>query len=77
MSKKRCTHLERLRTVTPSERGSEECLALGQHWLPLRVCRCCSRMGCCDESPGRNATKHFQATQHPIIEGYAPSAGWM
>lgn len=43
----------------------------------LRVCRRCGRMGCCDESPGRNATKHFQATQHPIIEGYAPPAGWL
>jgi len=35
--------------------------------------RTCSR---CDESPLRHATMHFQASGHPIIEGYDPPEGW-
>ena len=27
-------------------------------------------------SPHRHATKHFHATDHPIIEGYDPPEGW-
>ena len=34
------------------------------------------RVGCCDDSPNRHATKHFHATRHPIIEGYDPPEGW-
>ena len=33
-------------------------------------------VGCCDQSPGKHATKHFHATRHPIIEGYDPPEGW-
>jgi Zn-finger in ubiquitin-hydrolases and other protein len=29
-----------------------------------------------DDSPNRHATKHFNATGHPIIEGYDPPEGW-
>ncbi len=34
------------------------------------------RFGCCDDSPHKHATKHFHATQHPVIEGYDPPEGW-
>jgi ubiquitin-hydrolase Zn-finger-containing protein len=43
---------------------------------PLRICRTCGHVGCCDDSPNRHATKHFHATGHPIIEGYDPPEGW-
>jgi len=71
-----CSHLETIRDVTPSARGCEECLKIGQEWFHLRVCRTCGHVGCCDQSPGQHATKHFHATQHPIIEGYDPPVGW-
>src|SRR5438046_5879897 len=32
-------------------------------------------VGCCDDSPNRHATRHFHATQDPIIEGYDPPEG--
>jgi hypothetical protein len=72
----RCTHLGLIRDVTPSALGCEECLRLGQAWFHLRVCRTCGHVGCCDQSAGRHATKHFHATSHPIIEGYDPPEGW-
>jgi uncharacterized membrane protein (DUF373 family) len=45
-------------------------------WLHLRVCRTCGHVGCCDQSLNRHATKHFQATRHPIIQAYDPPEGW-
>ncbi len=71
-----CTHLDSIATVTPSAPGCEECLKLGDTWVHLRLCRTCGHVGCCDQSKNRHATKHFQATAHPIIEGWDPPEGW-
>jgi hypothetical protein len=71
-----CTHLHTIRAVTPSARGCEECLKSGDEWVHLRVCRTCGHVGCCDQSKNKHATKHFHATQHPIIEGYDPPEHW-
>jgi hypothetical protein len=73
---KTCGHLSGIRTVTPSALGCEECLETGAEWLHLRICRTCGHVGCCDQSPGKHATKHFHTTRHPIIEGYDPPEGW-
>ncbi len=73
---KGCTHIAGIRDVTPSALGCEECLKTGSVWLHLRICRTCGHVGCCDDSPNKHATKHFHATQHPIIEGYDPPEGW-
>jgi len=71
-----CTHRHEIHQVHPSARGCEECLALGSAWVHLRICRSCGHVGCCDQSPHRHARAHFQATHHPIIEGYDPPEGW-
>lgn len=72
----RCDHLETIKVLTPRTAGCQECLKTGSVWLHLRLCRSCGHVGCCDQSPGRHATKHFRATGHPIIEGYDPPEGW-
>jgi hypothetical protein len=72
----RCSHAASIKKVHPSARGCEECLKIGQEWVHLRICRTCGHVGCCDQSPGKHATKHFHATQHPVIEGYDPPEGW-
>lgn len=66
---KPCTHTASIAVVTPSAPGCEECLESGSEWLHLRSCRTCGHVGCCDDSPNRHATAHYQATRHPIIEG--------
>jgi hypothetical protein len=73
---KTCAHLGTIRKVTPSARGCEECLKTGSKWVHLRICRTCGHVGCCDQSPGRHATRHFHGTHHLIIEGYDPPEGW-
>jgi hypothetical protein len=73
---KGCTHIAGIRDVRPSALGCEECLKSGSAWLHLRICRSCGLVGCCDDSPNKHASRHFEATGHPIIEGYDPPEGW-
>ena len=72
-----CTHLDTIRNVKPSStRGCEECIKLGDAWVHLRMCRECGNIGCCDDSKNKHATKHFHATQHPIIRSAQPGEHW-
>jgi hypothetical protein len=71
-----CTHGAYLKEVAPSADGCEDCLKIGGRWVHLRLCRECGHVGCCDDSPNRHATAHFNATGHPIIETYDPQDGW-
>jgi uncharacterized UBP type Zn finger protein len=68
----RCTHLRSVVTSTANTRGCEECLAIGDTWLHLRLCRTCGHVGCCDQSKNRHATKHFRSTKHPIMSSIEP-----
>ena len=72
MSAVRCTHLGQVRPVHANTNGCEECLATGGRWVHLRLCLTCGHVGCCDSSPNRHATKHFHATEHPIIRSAEP-----
>ena len=72
----RCPHLDQVRGVTPSADGCEDCLRIGSRWLHLRLCMECGHVGCCDSSPNRHATKHFHATNHPIIKSFQPGEEW-
>jgi hypothetical protein len=54
----------------------EEGLKLGDTWVHLRLCRTCGHVGCCDDSKNRHATKHFHATQHPIMTSIEPGENW-
>jgi hypothetical protein len=33
-------------------------------------------VGCCDNSPGKHATGHYNAVGHPIIRSYEPGEDW-
>ena len=71
-----CTHLRSVVTATPNSNGCEECLAMGDTWLHLRLCRTCGHVGCCDDSKNKHATKHFHATKHPIMRSLEPGEDW-
>jgi hypothetical protein len=72
----RCTHLDQVLTRRPNSEGCEECLATGDTWVHLRLCRTCGHVGCCDSSKNKHATKHFQATKHPIMSSLEPGEDW-
>jgi hypothetical protein len=73
-----CTHLDHihLTTLPESVEGCEECLATGGKWLHLRICLECGRVGCCDDSPGRHASRHAHADAHPLIRSLEPHETW-
>ncbi|HEY4690982.1 MAG TPA: UBP-type zinc finger domain-containing protein [Anaerolineae bacterium] len=75
--KKPCTHRDLIRNVTPSARGCEECLKIGDAWVHLRLCLTCGHVGCCDDSKNKHATQHFHATGHPVIQSFEPGEDWM
>jgi CPA1 family monovalent cation:H+ antiporter len=74
-----CEHLKDLTAKdfpppkTPN--ACEECLIEGTLWVALRECRTCGHVGCCDSSTGKHATRHFEATRHPVMRA-VPPASW-
>jgi uncharacterized UBP type Zn finger protein len=72
-----CRHLTAIRPVAARTSGCEECLKTGDAWLHLRLCIQCGHVGCCDSSKNKHATKHFHATQHPIIASLERGEHWM
>ena len=60
----------------PSGTGCVECLENHEWWLHLRRCAECGHIGCCDNSPNQHATKHYRATNHPIIASFEPGEEW-
>jgi hypothetical protein len=71
-----CGHLSFVKTAVANSDGCEECLAIGDQWVHLRLCRACGHVGCCDDSKNRHATGHFAATRHPIISSLEPGEDW-
>ena len=73
-----CTHLDQISDVSPrTPDGCEECLQLGDTWVHLRLCLSCGHVGCCDNSKNRHATRHFHATDHPIIQSFERGEDWI
>ncbi len=68
-----CKHLDQIREVTPGTDGCEECLKTGGRWVHLRMCLVCGHVGCCDSSPGRHATHHFEDTEHAVMQSADPA----
>ena len=78
MDQPACTHTDMIEAVaarTPN--GCEECLAMGDTWVHLRLCRTCGHVGCCDSSKNKHATKHFKEVGHPIVQSLEPGEDWM
>lgn len=72
-----CSHLDTVAEVTPSSEGCEDCLRIGGRWVHLRLCMRCGHVGCCDNSPNRHATAHWEAhLDHPIIRSFEPGEDW-
>jgi Zn-finger in ubiquitin-hydrolases and other protein len=72
-----CTHLDQVHDVSPrTPEGCEECLKMHGQWVHLRLCLSCGHVGCCDQSPGTHATKHFHQSHHAIMRSFQPDEDW-
>ena len=71
-----CEHLELAQEFDDEVVGCESCLEIAGQWVHLRRCLICGKVGCCDQSPNRHATKHYRETQHPIVRSEEPGENW-
>ena len=58
---------------TPSARTAA---GKGTTTVHLRMCLACGNVGCCDSSPGTHASRHFEATGHPVMRSIEPGEDW-
>lgn len=72
----KCTHLNQIKAVKPSANGCEDCLKMGSSWVHLRLCLSCGYVGCCDSSPNKHATAHFNSTNHPVVRSFQKGEDW-
>lgn len=49
---------------------------MGSGWVHLRQCLVCGHVGCCDSSPNRHASKHYQAGGHAVMRSLEPGERW-
>lgn len=54
----------------------KDCVALGDTWVRLNVCKTCGYVGCCDSSKNRHARAHYHEVDHPVI-GPATGGDWL
>jgi uncharacterized UBP type Zn finger protein len=73
-----CSHLEQATILEPTRpiEGCEECLKTGSRWVHLRMCQSCGKIGCCDSSPNRHASRHADEEGHPIARSVQPGEDW-
>jgi hypothetical protein len=73
-----CSHLDRIEILEPPGEiaGCEECLETGSAWVHLRMCHTCGKIGCCDSSPNRHATRHAREAGHPLMRSVEPGENW-
>ncbi len=78
MAEGACSHIRGITTVkSPQRRECEDCVKNGSSWVHLRTCQQCGGTHCCDDSPGRHATKHARASKHPVIASAEPGERWL
>jgi hypothetical protein len=73
-----CSHLDGVTFRQPPAEiaGCEECLETGGRWVHLRMCQTCGKIGCCDSSPNRHASRHARAADHPVLRSVEPGEDW-
>jgi uncharacterized UBP type Zn finger protein len=72
-----CTHLDQIQVTGTDKDYCEECVKTGSPWVHLRMCLTCGHVGCCDSSPNKHASKHFQSSAHPLVRSIQPGETWV
>jgi hypothetical protein len=71
-----CPHVANVIDVAAGLEVCESCMERGGVWKTLRQCLMCGRTDCCDSSPNRHATAHFNETGHEIVRTLEPGQDW-
>ena len=74
-----CEHLQSAPRDAESqvELECEDCVRDGfTNWVHLRKCLECGHVACCDSSPRKHASAHFDEARHPVIRSAEPGEEW-
>jgi len=74
-----CDHLKAAPRDVESkvEFECEDCVRDGfTAWVHLRKCLECGHMACCDSSPRKHASAHFEECEHPVMRSAEPGEEW-
>ena len=78
MTDNSCAHIAAVTSIKHAKRREcEECVKIGSEWVHLRTCQTCGMTLCCDNSPNRHASRHAQATAHPVVASAEPGERWL
>jgi uncharacterized UBP type Zn finger protein len=78
MTQRPCAHITAITTVrTAQRRECEECVKTGSRWMHLRTCQECGTTRCCNSSPNKHASKHADASGHPVVASAEPGERWL
>ena len=72
-----CSHLNQIKFTSTDKRVCEECVKTGDTWVHLRLCLECGKVGCCDSSKNKHATKHYHHSKHPLVRSIEPGEAWV
>lgn len=73
-----CPHIQDIKELkTASVYECAECVKTNSKWVHLRTCQTCGITLCCDQSPNRHMTGHYQHTGHPVITSAEPGEQWL
>ena len=72
-----CKHLDQIQVRSTKQHVCEDCVKTGDSWVHLRMCLTCGHVGCCDSSKNKHATRHFHATDHPLMRSIEPGEDWL
>ncbi len=73
----KCKHLDQVKITTTDKHVCEECVKTGDTWVHLRMCMSCGKVGCCDSSKNKHATRHFKESGHPVMRSVQPGENWV
>ena len=71
-----CQHAIEIQPVADPLDVCEACVVEGTRWVHLRQCLVCGRTLCCNDSPRRHMTGHWESTGHPVMRGASPGEHW-
>ncbi|MEO1654518.1 MAG: UBP-type zinc finger domain-containing protein [Bacteroidota bacterium] len=72
-----CPHLDHFQPkYFTKDHVCEECIKTHSRWVHLRTCQTCGITLCCDSSPNKHATKHYEETGHPVVISAEPDEYW-
>lgn len=78
LNSKKCRHIDLVTHIQPpKEYVCEACVKTNSRWVHLRTCQTCGVTLCCDSSPNKHATAHFQEAGHPVVISAEPEEKWM